>query len=488
MIKNNTHKIVNHINENILFVGYGTKWYIRQISFKNVNTMLCQVINEYNTYLDNINNNKEMIINILTAKLTCDCDYDYDYDYDYDSNSYGEIKSVCHKYIIMDIVREINKIEFLNNQCMIKMTRPERIKYIYDNINIGNKIDNPFIIIGSILSNRYKIVKFIAHGSSCHVFEGIDTMNHNQDIVIKISNSNIQSINNILSEYNVLTRLSIKKQTDDDILNDNDVFFPKVIDIFTITSHSWSSKKYYQVMVMEMYGYDLFTDVFDNKLISQSKGIGLKKIQTIFKQLAKIINVIHKMNIIHKDIKTENILLRNPNHHTFNDNDQCDIVLIDYGLAIDFENYEKNNLKEPPLLDRVCGTTCYMTPEEIFGPGYNKSVDIFTIGLVIVELYRGTFAFYNDINVIANAYTQIYPNIFNNNILKNKNIKINSKNLQTDERGIIYDIDYFFSGILDQDLIDLLKKCLDHDIKKRITAENILNHQFIIKNIPDNSL
>ncbi|XP_047143282.1 leucine-rich repeat serine/threonine-protein kinase 2 isoform X2 [Hydra vulgaris] len=108
----------------------------------------------------------------------------------------------------------------------------------------------------------------------------------------------------------------------------------------------------------------------------------------ICQQIASALAFMHKKCIIHRDIKSDNILLFSLNH-----NSKINIKLTDFGTA---------NIMSPSGLKTFFGTKGYAAPEMIMYQSYldeyTSSVDIYSFGMVVYELiaYRRPF---NDILV-----------------------------------------------------------------------------------------
>jgi protein kinase A len=85
---------------------------------------------------------------------------------------------------------------------------------------------------------------------------------------------------------------------------------------------------------------------------------------------------LHSMDIIYRDLKPENILLDNTGH----------IKIIDFGFA----KYV------PDITYTLCGTPEYLAPEAIQMKAYGKSVDWYTLGILIYEMLCGFPPFYDD--------------------------------------------------------------------------------------------
>ena len=102
----------------------------------------------------------------------------------------------------------------------------------------------------------------------------------------------------------------------------------------------------------------------------------------IIKQILEALSYLHyTCDICHRDIKPENIMFK------YN-NDPNSVKLIDFGLSSD--SFEKKN-----YLDN-CGTLIYMAPEQISNKTYSKSVDIWSVGIILYMLLNnGKNPFYN---------------------------------------------------------------------------------------------
>lgn len=87
---------------------------------------------------------------------------------------------------------------------------------------------------------------------------------------------------------------------------------------------------------------------------------------------------LHKMNIIYRDIKPENILL----------NEDGYLLLADFGLA-------KTLATPESLATSFCGTPEYLAPEIIKNEGHNHAVDWWSIGILIYEMIVGFPPFYH---------------------------------------------------------------------------------------------
>jgi len=106
-----------------------------------------------------------------------------------------------------------------------------------------------------------------------------------------------------------------------------------------------------------------------------------KAAREISRNLFTTIQSIHQRNIVHRDLKFENILLKDKN-------DDTQIMLCDFGCAI--------ALPEHGGLRTLCGTPAYTAPEIVLGQEYGKEVDMWSLGCIIYSLLSGSLPFGSD--------------------------------------------------------------------------------------------
>jgi len=94
-----------------------------------------------------------------------------------------------------------------------------------------------------------------------------------------------------------------------------------------------------------------------------------------FYQILQGLNYLHSNNIIHRDIKPQNILI--------DKNNVCKIA--DFGFA----RYKE----EDKLLKTMCGSPLYMAPEIIKKQHYTESADIWSVGVLFFQMLTGTQPF-----------------------------------------------------------------------------------------------
>ncbi len=186
-------------------------------------------------------------------------------------------------------------------------------------------------------------------------------------------------------------------------------------------------------------GGDLFSKVIKLKSLSENMSL------SIMKQIFSAVYYLHTNNIVHGDLKLENIMVesliqRKATLILSDDNakDQIDIKLIDFGCSMIFQN--------TPLTELI-GTVYYLAPEVIEGK-YSLKCDIWSCGVILYILISGKFPF--DGNSDEEIFTKIKSGKFSFD-KEFDNISLETK--------------------------DLIKLCLEVSQDNRISAEEALAHE-----------
>jgi len=109
-------------------------------------------------------------------------------------------------------------------------------------------------------------------------------------------------------------------------------------------------------------------------------------------EIATGLQAIHEVGIIHRDLKTPNIML-----------DSRGVVrLMDFGVA-----KISGGLSEGTATGMILGTPEYMSPEQARGEGVDFRTDIYALGIVIFEVFTGRLPFTGD-TAMAILYKQVH--------------------------------------------------------------------------------
>lgn len=95
-----------------------------------------------------------------------------------------------------------------------------------------------------------------------------------------------------------------------------------------------------------------------------------------FKTIAETLKYLHQRNIVHRDIKAENILL----------NRNKELKLIDFGFSLESV--------PPSTIDTFCGTPTYMAPEIVSKKDHIPFyTDLWSLGIFLFVILQGNYPF-----------------------------------------------------------------------------------------------
>ncbi|XP_045889416.1 serine/threonine-protein kinase 33 isoform X2 [Micropterus dolomieu] len=118
------------------------------------------------------------------------------------------------------------------------------------------------------------------------------------------------------------------------------------------------------------------------QLLQRKKFFTEDETRHIICSLADAVVYLHKRDIVHRDLKLENILVKNsPNE---DDNSRINIKVTDFGLSVQTGGVGIEN-----IMTEACGTLIYMAPEVMSGHGYSEWCDVWSIGVVMYMLLCG---------------------------------------------------------------------------------------------------
>ena len=183
----------------------------------------------------------------------------------------------------------------------------------------------------------------------------------------------------------------------------------------------------------------------------------------ILKQIINAFKEFRRINIFHRDLKLENILIHFPDEmfiyssrddkikflSTFSFADTKYVIKIaDLGFAKQVQNYNSS------VALSYCGSPLYMAPQILNKEQYNYKADIWSLGATYFEMLTGFPPF------LANNKEQLSINYMLGTYKIDKDITISLNGLK------------------------FLNQCLQFDDEKRISFDEILEHPYITEQDP----
>ena len=210
------------------------------------------------------------------------------------------------------------------------------------------------------------------------------------------------SLNKIKYAVKVISKMNINKKKIDMISREKKIL-KELNNKFIVKLHfNFQDPLNFYLVLDYVNGGDLYNLIHNNNYLSKNISV----LKYYFHQLIIGIDYLHGNNIIHGDLKLENILLEK--------NGQAKIA--DFGSAVKIDEPEHK------LKSTSGHTLIYISPEQIYGKIKNQSNDIWALALIIYEIYYLDLPWKN-----YNSVNDLMINILNLDIdLKSSDEKLNS--------------------------------------------------------------
>ena len=300
---------------------------------------------------------------------------------------------------------------FLENIVMkdSKILEENKLLKKMDNNLFSTDDNNEEISEISPCGNYAKMNEIVGEGSSKIVYKALHIKNMTEVAYNMMDISHIKREDKIRI-YNEIQIL--KKLNHPNIINIIDVWYNKEKKqvVFTVPLFSYNLKKF-----IEKYYLHISTE---------------HKIKWV-KQLINGISYLHSQDIIHRDLKLTNLFI---------DSKTGNIYIGDFGLSKKFNSEIKAN--------SCIGTPEYMAPE-LYSGEYDKSVDIYALGMCILSIFSNEEP-YLECHNIMQIYKKVINKIPPQTLDKIENLKIKDIILKLigdkDMRPKIYEIKKYFDN------------------------------------------
>ena len=211
------------------------------------------------------------------------------------------------------------------------------------------------IRVNDVVGQRYKIVSELGHGGMADVYEARDVI-FKREVALKIIKyENAKKIENLIRFQNE-ARFSAAFN------------HPNIVKIY-----DYGEYNNLPYIVTEFVRGQTIRDVLDYK-----RCFSLNESCSIMMQLCDAVHEIHSKNIVHRDIKPQNIYYSSDGS----------IKLGDFGISIllgSGMNVSENR--------KIMGTAQYLAPELVYGEKPTFQSDIFAMGITLFELLTGRVPF-----------------------------------------------------------------------------------------------
>ena len=338
----------------------------------------------------------------------------------------------------------MNNFLNINDKINIHKNKLRQLKEYYKTkTNLYNYLKNRKC---SQFLEDFELLDYISSGCSGVVYKGCNRKNLDDPVCLKFLLNKLDSEERE-KQFN-------KDKKDDNIENkQNNAPILEEIKIQQKFHHKNIAKYYdycdlkdYGCIIMELAEYgDL--NYIQKKLIQQNC-LSETFLAYITKQILDGLFYIHKLKIIHMDIKPHNILI----------NKNLEIKITDFSVSLSYEKTKNSEKIKLPLT----GTNPFMSPEVLNKEQIDiedaSKIDMFSLGIMLYHLAFEEFPYDLNINVNKN-FRQAYEKI------KYKNLEFPKNKSKSGKYSNLF--------------IKFLKNLLDNNIKNRISVFDALDEPWI---------
>lgn len=250
-------------------------------------------------------------------------------------------------------------------------------------------------MIGTLLLNRYELLEKIGEGGMGIVYKAKCTL-LNRFVAVKILKTELSTYDDFVHRF---------KQEASSIAS---LSHPNIVNI-----HDIGSEDNINFIVMEYVN----GETLKQAIKKNSKLTSLETLE-IALQIAKGLEYAHKNNIIHRDIKPDNILITEDNI----------VKITDFGIAKVTDSVTVTNS------NKIIGSVHYFSPEQAKGSFVDYRTDIYALGVVMYEMITGQVPFKADLSIAVAMMHIQEPVIPPKEVLTNMPENINSVILKTLEK------------------------------------------------------
>lgn len=221
----------------------------------------------------------------------------------------------------------------------------------------NSQMPTTFMNVASALEGRYQVLQELGRGGMGIVFQAHDKQLKEQ-VAIKILSPLLSN------DPEALERMKREVSAARRISHSNVI---RTYDIAESNGLHYVSMEYFPGMNLKEY-------------LKHHGSLSLMEAYNIAMQICSGLEAAHAQGIIHRDLKSQNIIIDNARH----------IKIIDFGLAF------MTHMQGLTATGLIMGTPEYMAPEQVAGKKVDERADLYSLGIILYEIFTGKVPFTGD--------------------------------------------------------------------------------------------
>ena len=211
---------------------------------------------------------------------------------------------------------------------------------------------------GMILADRYECLKRIGSGGMGDVYKAHDRR-LDRIVAIKVLKSEYNEDDNFIRKFR---RESLAAAS---------ISHPNIVSIYDVGMETVADEDVYYIVMEYIDGKTLKELIKEEGMLSQNQALNY------LIQISEALKIAHSKNIIHRDIKSQNIMVTRDNR----------VKVTDFGIARMAGNATVT------VTNAVMGSVHYFSPEQARGQKVDARSDIYSMGIVLFEMLTGEVPF-----------------------------------------------------------------------------------------------
>lgn len=221
-------------------------------------------------------------------------------------------------------------------------------------------------LTGAILTERYKLERLIGQGGTADTYLALDSLLRREVAVKILTDRSIDVRRRFLKEAQAMATLN----------------HPNIVTVFDAGE-------------TDGHGY-IVMEYVNGKTLRQLEG-GSISYHTAIRYIMQVLAALeyaHNSGIIHRDIKPANIIAQQEDEI---------VKLMDFGLS-----RRTSDMTQTTKTGQIVGTIAYLPPERFLSRPADPRSDLYSVGIVMYELFTGTVPFRNDSDdLVATIFSHV---------------------------------------------------------------------------------